>query len=71
MSVMKEIDLLALEIADILGTNSENVSLSQVPGGAWFADVNYCGKNIEGGIDKDPIKAMSNLLEKVNSTRLN
>ena len=62
MSSMKEIDLLADKIGDVLGINPNLISLSQVPGGLWFADVS----NIESEHLDSPIKAMKNLLEKIN-----
>ena len=69
MSLMKEIDRLANEIADLLDTNPDKISLSQVPGGSWLADVNCYGKNIESQTKEDPIEAMNDLLEKVDSNR--
>lgn len=58
---MKEVDLIAHEIADNLCIHHEQVNLSQVVGG-WLADCT-CGKLIQGEVRGDPIDAMNSLLE--------
>lgn len=61
MSVTKEVDLIAQDIADNLCVLPEQVNLSQVVGG-WLADCS-CGKLIQGEVRSDPIDAMNSLLE--------
>jgi len=58
MSTMKDIDLLVNEIADVLGVHPDSISLSQIPGGLWLADVS----NIESEPLDSPIKALESLL---------
>jgi hypothetical protein len=61
---MKEIDLLAEEIADVLGINPDSISLSKMSGGLWMADVS----NLESELLDSPIKAMQSLLTKANDS---
>lgn len=70
MSRMKEVDLIAHEIADVLHIHHEQVNLSQVPGG-WLADVYSCGETIQGSVLDDPIDAMNSLLEVAGKKDLN
>jgi hypothetical protein len=64
MSSTKEIDLLAKEIADVLGINPDSISLSKMSGGFWMADVS----NLESELLDSPIKVMQSLLTKANDS---
>lgn len=68
MAWMKQIDLLANEIGDILLVNPNSVNLGQVSQG-WLADVLYNGSTLEGDIKNDPIEAMKSLLEKARQSK--
>lgn len=63
MSKMKDIDLLANEITDILLVNPNSVNLGQASKG-WLADVLYNGSTLEGEVKDNPIEAMKSLLLK-------
>lgn len=70
MSRMKEVDLIAQEIADVLRIHPDQVNLSQVAEG-WFADVYTCGRVIQSEVLGNPIDAMNSLLEVTRKKNFN